>query len=277
MSRVVYQPKVQEDGFDLGVLHKPATPYIIDMKSVKSTYWARDEKGLMRTYLRDDRAVTSAETNTAEDGYNVPNGGAGLLLSDSQVRARARRRLNRGARITEASWNQLGIKPVEEWTMEELAKGVPRNADGRWPTGRRSKLVTRAMHERAMELFVEDVKGRMNGQAIDALKVLDHILTDDEEDDKGKPRTPASVKLQAASMLIEHVVGKPKQQIKQDISVKLQGILGTVMVNPTMDEEGSMKALPSGYDYAHVGTRGVIPSMNDPIDVDVVEDEDDLD
>jgi hypothetical protein len=43
----------------------------------------------------------------------------------------------------------------------------------------------------------------------------------DETDDRGKPLVPASTKLQASQMLIEHIVGKPTQRVEQDISVKL--------------------------------------------------------
>ena len=72
----------------------------------------------------------------------------------------------------------------------------------------------------------------MNKHTVDALQTLQMILQNEEVDNRGRPLVSASVKLDATKFLLEHVVGKPKQHITQDISVKLQGLLGTVMVNP---------------------------------------------
>jgi hypothetical protein len=199
----------------------------------------------------------------------------GKLLTPKQIRARARRRAakkGRKALMSEQEFEAL-YKPVEEWDMEELARGRPRNAEGTF-RGRKPGWVTREVHERSMEVFTDMVKGEMGGLAPSALNTLRWVLESEDVDDRGKPLVPASAKNQASMFLLEHVVGKPKQHVQQDISVKLQGILGSVMVNPNEalapEDQGGM----GGYSVAH------FPGHTIPIGVldqpDLPEDEDDL-
>lgn len=166
-----------------------------------------------------------------------PMSGDGKLLTKKQIRARARRRaarldLRRSDKtiMSELEFERL-YKPVEEWDLEELARGRPRNVDGVF-SGPKPKWITREVHERAMEQFQLAIKTEMGAQSITALDTLRWVLSNEDTDDRGKPLVPATAKNQAAMFLLEHVVGKPKQHVQQDISVKLQGILGSVMVNP---------------------------------------------
>jgi hypothetical protein len=176
----------------------------------------------------------------------------GKLLTPKQIRARARRKQEKKRRelMSEAEFEAL-YKPIEEWDMEELARGRPRNADGNF-RGRKPGWIDREVHERAMELFVELTKSEMGALAPSALDSLRWVLTSDEVDERGKPIVPAAAKNQAAMFLLEHVVGKPKQHVQQDISVRLQGILGAVMVNPNEalapEEQGGL----GGYSLAHL-------------------------
>jgi len=162
--------------------------------------------------------------------------------SDKAIRARIRRA--RG--VTEADLQQLYQKPIEEWDEEELARGRPRAKDGTFK-GRRPKYIDAALHEKIVERFQHVVKADMNGQAVKALKVLSDILDDDRTDERGKPIVAGGTKLDAAKFLIEHVIGKPKQRVETDISVKLQGLLGAVMVNPGETNSGDGMALTQGF------------------------------
>lgn len=186
-----------------------------------------------------------------------PVNAEGKLLTPKQIRARARRqaakkgkRSKTQALMSEAEFEAL-YKPIEEWDLEELARGRPRNKDGDF-RGRKPGWITREVHERAMEQFQLTLKTELSAQSITALDTYRYILENDETDERGKPLVPASVKLQAANFLIEHQIGKPKQQVQQDISVKLQGILGAVMVNPNdalaPAEQGGM----GGFSLAHM-------------------------
>lgn len=186
-----------------------------------------------------------------------PINAEGKLLTPKQIRARARRQAaKKGKRarnqplMSETEFEAL-YKPIEEWDLEELARGRPRSSDGGF-RGRKPGWITREVHERAMEMFQMAIKTEMSTMSITGLDTLRYILENEETDDRGKPMIPASVKLQATTFLLEHQVGKPKQQIQQDISVKLQGILGAVMVNPNEalapEEQGGM----GGFNLAHM-------------------------
>ena len=148
------------------------------------------------------------------------------VMSKKQIRARARRKMHIGMEELATLY-----KPLEEWDHEELARGRPRAKDGSFK-GATPKFIDRAVHEQIVRKFEAVVREEMNGHTVEALKLVGMILEDDERDERGKPVVNASTKLDAAKFLIEHVIGKPKQRVETDISVKLQGLLGTVMVNP---------------------------------------------
>lgn len=162
----------------------------------------------------------------------------------SQERKQIRQRARRKAKIASDEIALLyGDHPIEEWDMEELARGRPRAKDGTFK-GRAPSFLDRSVHEQIVRRFETVVKSEMNNHTVDALKVVQAILTDESEDEKGRPKVSAGTKLDAAKFLIEHVIGKPKQRTETDISVKLQGILGHAMVNPT---NGGGYELSQGY------------------------------
>ena len=163
----------------------------------------------------------------------------GKLLTSKQIRARARRAVARKDRKQARDEASELYKPIEDWDLEELAHGRPKNAAGNF-AGRPPTWISREIHEAAIDRFKAMVKQGMNSNAVTALHVLDKILGNDKEDEKGRPQVPASVKLQAATYLLDHVVGRAVQPTQSEISVKLQGILGTVMVSPA-EVEGAFQ------------------------------------
>lgn len=176
-----------------------------------------------------------------------PRTAEGKLLTPKQIRARARRKAKRHEVMSEQELDYLYQKPVEEWDMEELARGRPRNSRGGF-SGPKPKWITAAVHERAMERYTAAVKTDMQATTVDALTAIRWIIQNEDVDDKGKPVVPPSTKLEASKFLLEHVVGKPTQRIESDVSVKLQGILGQVMVNPNDLVGGTPN---EGYSIAH--------------------------
>lgn len=163
----------------------------------------------------------------------------------SDEKKQIRKRIRRSRKI--ASSEDLLLlydgKPVEEWDYQELARGRPRAKDGTFK-GLKPAWIDRSLHEQIVKRFETIVREEMNAHTVDALAIIGKVLNDEEIDDKGKPRTAAGTKLDAAKFLVEHVIGKPKQRTETDISVKLQGILGTAIVNPSAD---GTYALTSGY------------------------------
>lgn len=167
----------------------------------------------------------------------------GYLLTKNQTRSRVRRKQRRGEQLTAQEAKVLYKKPLEDWDSEELARGRPRNKDGSF-RGARPEWVSMAMHEEAIDRFTKGIKTELGVATITAMEKVNEILQNDETDYRGKPVVSASTKLDAAKFLIEHMVGKPKQHIEQDVSIKLQAILGSVIVNPGDDL--------TGYEPAHM-------------------------
>ena len=240
---------------------RPATPRVVNFTEAKDVYHERDENGVMGEFIIDDRPASQADFS----GRGNPN----LLMTHAQVNRRANRRAAKGKRITKEAWNAT-MKPIEEWDEEELARGRPRNAGGTF-TGPKPKFLPREVHERAVERFKGIVRSEMNYQTLSALKTVETVLKSEEVDHRGKPIVSAGVKIQAATFLIEHVIGKPTQPINTDVSVKLQGILGTVMVNP-VEMQGNDQ-----YTAAHMGARAIAgaPQVDSGIiEAEVIDDED---
>jgi hypothetical protein len=151
---------------------------------------------------------------------------------DDRQRKQIRRRARRGTKLIAQAELESMYKPIEEWDAEELARGRPRDRKGGF-SGKAPPYVTRAFHEQIVRRFQVVVKEQMAVHTVEALQVVRKILDDDNVDLKGKPLVPYSTKLDAAKYLIDHVVGRPTQRIEQDVSVKLQSMLGSAMVNPS--------------------------------------------
>lgn len=215
--------------------------------------------------IRQHKSGNIQDRGNASDARPIT--AEGKLLTPKQIRARARRKAQKNRRelMSEAEFDAL-YKPIEEWDLEELARGRPRNIDGNF-RGRKPGWITREVHERAMEQFQLAIKTEMSAQSITALETLKYVLDNEETDDRGKPLVPASTKNQAAMFLLEHVVGKPKQHVQQDISVRLQGILGSVMVNPHEGLSPADQGGAGGYELAHY------PGHTIPIGVDNSDDD----
>lgn len=179
-----------------------------------------------------------------QDGFDQPISADGKLLTPKQIRARARRRRKRGEHLSEQEMDHLYQKPVEEWDLEELARGRPRNINGKF-SGPAPSWVDRTVFENSIARFTQEVKGGMRATTVDALRVIGEMINNDDVDDKGKPLVAASTKADLAKFLLEHVVGKPTQRFENDVSVKLQGILGQVLVNPSHMASGNY--MPAHY------------------------------
>lgn len=161
------------------------------------------------------------------ENYKQRLSSEGKSLTAKQIRARARRNNHK---ISTEELEILYHKPIDEWDIEELAKGRPK-VNGKF-TGPTPRWINRAMKEEAQSRFTVAVKGEMRNLTVTALETLKDMMVNEDTDDKGKPFVAASTKADISKFFLEHTVGKPTQRVEQDVSVKLQAILGTVMVNP---------------------------------------------
>ncbi len=116
------------------------------------------------------------------------------------------------------------------------------------------------IREKIDEEFRRHVKLDMNGLTVEALAALRHVLTEDGSDSRGRPLVPAGVKVRTAEFLVDHLIGKPKQVVQEDISIRLSSILADVMVAPGVEltEDG---VVPTGRYSA--GQRGVRQGHDD--------------
>jgi hypothetical protein len=92
-------------------------------------------------------------------------------------------------------------KPVEEWDLEELARGRPRNKNGNW-TGRAPKWITPMVLAEAQRRFKQEVYKGLTSYAGDALKVIYNLMMNEDVDDR--------LRIDAAKFVVEHAIGKPK-------------------------------------------------------------------
>lgn len=143
------------------------------------------------------------------------------------------RRARRGMNALE-DYQEHVLKPIEEWDFDELERGRPRGPKGGF-SGPAPRFMTHKMHEQMMDRYKSLVRQEMSKKMPSVLNVINHILNNNDTDDDGKPLVPASTKLDAAKFLIEHLLGKPKQETKQDISVILQGVMAHALVQPGPD------------------------------------------
>jgi hypothetical protein len=122
-------------------------------------------------------------------------------------------------------------KPVDEWDWEELSRGMPRGPDGKF-AGRRPTWITPAIQSEArkrMRLLSED---QLMTHADAAIRTLNQLMTDVDEDEKGNPVVPASVKLQAAQYILNHTIGTPKARVEVESHSPLMEMMGAVLINP---------------------------------------------
>jgi hypothetical protein len=194
------------------------------------------------------------ETTPQAKPAHIDKHGHARVTSRKSLRARVRRKTARGM-VDERSIKHL-YKPIEQWDAEELARGRPRDRDGGF-RGLAPKWISRELHEEAITRFRQALKDEMNASSFRAVGVINMILEDDEIDAKGKPRTPQSVKLEAAKFLVEHLMGKPKQRVETDISVKLQGILASAIITP-----GTLPAQLGSAEQASPRSRADLPILD---------------
>lgn len=219
---------------DAGELPQDFNPY-----PPKSTLYASFEE---RMHMNDDRPET---TNFQ---------GKVVLATERQMYRRAKRKLERGDRLTDEEFATV-CKPVEEWDIEELAKGYPKNSAGQFPGRPPSQLMRTEMSERVEALFKQHVRMSMRGSTVSALKVIQDILDNSDTDNRGKALVSAGAKLEASKFLIEHLLGKPTQRVEEDISVKLSGILAGVMVSPETLIQGNSVQSTGQYQVSQRGRR----------------------
>ena len=171
-------------------------------------------------------------------------------LSEKPTAVRSRIRKS-GAKL-ERDVSML-YKPIEEWDMEELARGRPRNKAGTF-SGPSPSWLTPLIMKQAKDRLRILTRDEIAVFSADATRVMHKLMMNEDTDFDGKPLVNPSVRLQAATYLLDQTIGKSTTPVEISGNVVLESLFAKVLVN---DDSG---------DVAHP-----------VIDGEVVEEEDDDD
>lgn len=149
--------------------------------------------------------------------------GKELSTAPHAVRSRLRRQAEKTKRDAAVWVDSMGYKPVEEWDIEELARGRPRDAQGSW-SAPRPVWVTAAIVAEARSRLKTVAYDRLAAHVEQAIDVIHELMAD--------PDVDAKVKLDAAKFVAEHVIGKPKVAVELDASDGVKSFLAGALVLP---------------------------------------------
>lgn len=143
-----------------------------------------------------------------------------------------RNRLRRG-KFKKEDWDlyqDLVIgKRIEDWDLEELARGRPRTKAGdfRGPT---PKWITPPVQQEIKRRLLHEVHGMLGEHLKLAVEALGDLIKSDEVDDNGKPIVDARTKFAASTFIIEHFIGKPKALIELELGNHTKNAIAAAIV-----------------------------------------------
>jgi len=106
-------------------------------------------------------------------------------------------------------------KPLDEWDLEELARGKPRDKNGGFQ-GTAPKWITPVIMQEAKRRLHVGALSTLGALVGDAIKVVHTMMMDDSTDDNGRPIVDSRTRLACAMFIIDHVLGKPKQRVEME-------------------------------------------------------------
>jgi hypothetical protein len=110
-------------------------------------------------------------------------------------------------------------KPLAEWDLEELARGRPRGPKGF--IGRPPVWLSPAIRTEAGRRLKVEAYSLLSGHVEDAIKVLCDLMLNSVDD---------RIRADAAKFIIEHVIGKAKQQLDVEVGEGVKGMLARALV-----------------------------------------------
>lgn len=145
-----------------------------------------------------------------------------LSKRPSAIKARIRRG---GGRLAEdvALFHEVTygeVKPVDQWTLEELQHGRPRHPTGGW-RGPRPKWITPIIQAEVRRRLREETIANLVGHTGTAIKVLAEFLKNEEE---------PSLRFRAAQLILEYAAGAPDKNVHITGNLQLQNMLASALV-----------------------------------------------
>jgi hypothetical protein len=161
-----------------------------------------------------------------------------LSKDPRSIRARIRRKTSKLDTDIDMLLETQGYKPVSEWSLDELARGKPKDpVTGRYKTGMPAWITPRIQTEVKKRFREETLKG-LARYTTAALKVLGELLVSEETDHTGKPIVSSKDRIEIAKFIVEHTIGKPpaKIEIGED-ETKWRSVLADSMVLPSGESD----------------------------------------
>jgi hypothetical protein len=144
-----------------------------------------------------------------------------------------------------------GGRNVQDWDIEELAFGRPRDANGQF-RGMAPRWITPIV-EREIKLRLHTLtRAKLSAHMDIAVKAIAKLIESDEVDEKGRPIVDARTKFAASAFVIEHIIGKPNQHIDVDAGEATKSAIASAIV---LDD-----GLPQGH-------------LTDVVEAEIVEDD----
>jgi hypothetical protein len=125
-----------------------------------------------------------------------------------------RNRMRRAGKKTDRELRNLAEihKPLDEWDIEELAHGRPRDKNGTF-VGRRPTWITTTVLAEAKRRLNTKAYEMLAGHIGDAVQVIHDLMVSTAVDEFGKPIVDARTRLNAAQYIVDQVVGRPKVRV----------------------------------------------------------------
>jgi hypothetical protein len=142
-----------------------------------------------------------------------------LSRKPSQIRNRLRRTAKLKDDVFQRDFEMLtnnpesSYKPMDEWDLEELARGRVRNKAGGF-SGAAPAWITQEVTKEAKRRLLDYTHGQLAGHIDQAIRTMANLMTSVEVDENGKPIVDPKTKFAAAAFIIEHTIGKPKAIIE---------------------------------------------------------------
>ncbi len=172
--------------------------------------------------------------------------GQPLSTKPSQIRNRARRRMNGWNDEAENYLTAIG-KPIEEWDLEELARGRPRAVDGTFK-GKAPEWLTPVIMREAKRRLMDHTFGQLAGHVDTAITTIANLIADDSFDENGRPIVDARTKLAAAQFIIENVIGKPKAIVEVEAADTVRQFLAGALVMSNEDMRPAHPVIDGQFD-----------------------------
>lgn len=147
-------------------------------------------------------------------------------LSSKNTKNRLKRRINMDVIRRDVEM----IKPLDEWDWEELQRGYPKGEKGSFgprPIWADLFRADQEVQRRLRTMTAAELKSHVGS----AVGVLVELMTNENITLDGKPEVPASVRMKAAELVLDHTIGKPTAHVEIDGGDKLAELLASCLVN----------------------------------------------